>query len=144
MDEYRQTIAGRALADVLQELERSGSLDARNGDALFDLFDAAVQEEIRAARRKKKPSADSPDAGPPPAQSPLFTHDKLALHAHVESYNSFNEKWSIAATLQDRGSGDHTQHALTLDTAGLPLPPPQSARMLLKLHTPPPPRSSSQ
>ncbi|GAB9473020.1 hypothetical protein Gpo141_00010183 [Globisporangium polare] len=134
MDEYRQSLAGRALADVLQELESSGTIDAQAGDTLFDLFDAAVREEfLQAKQQSDAPVAGEGETGDEEQQTPRpFTHTSLELRAGVESYNRFMDKWSVVAVL---AGSDNS--ALLLDKARLPLPPAAS-RMLIKLHRPPP------
>ncbi|TYZ69074.1 hypothetical protein PybrP1_008452 [[Pythium] brassicae (nom. inval.)] len=75
MDEYRQSVLGRALADALQALEAAGTVDGREGDAIFALFDDAVREVLEEARP---------------------THEALELRAHVDAYNRFMDKWSLA------------------------------------------------
>lgn len=131
MDEYRQSLAGRALADVLQELEGSSTIDAQAGDMLFHLFDAAVQEEFHQSKQQK--AADGENAADEVPLSPpaLFTHTSLELRAGVESYNRFMDKWSVVVALN--GSDNSV---LLLDKARVPLPPAAS-RMLIKLHRPP-------
>lgn len=134
MDEYRQSLAGRALADVLQELEGSSTIDTQAGDMLFHLFDVAVREEFYQPKQQK--AADGENAADeeheaPPSPPALFTHTSLELRAGVESYNRFMDKWSVVAALN--GSDNS---ALLLDKARVPLPPAAS-RMLIKLHRPP-------
>lgn len=116
MDEYRQSVLGRALADVLQDLEGGGDLDAAAGDALFALFDAAAREQL--------------------SETPA-THETLALRAQTDTYNRFLDKWSLAVTLPP-GEEQGGDSALTMDGASWPLPR-TCTHMLVKLHTPPPP-----
>lgn len=135
MDEYRQSLAGRALADVLQELEGSGAIDAQAGDTLFDLFDAAVCEEFHQSKQQiddANGDDDEVEAQETPLPPVLFTHTSLELRARVESYNRYMDKWSVAAALNDSNNS-----VLLLDKASVKLPPAAS-RMLIKLHRPPP------
>lgn len=123
MDEYRQSLLGRALADVLQELEASSDMDPRVGDTLFSLFDDAIQEEFQQQQQHKSAQQEKQQRGAPDETiAPLFTHETMELRGAVTSYNRFMEKWSIHATVADDG--------LQLDHA------------LVDLHAPAPPRSA--
>lgn len=127
MDEYRQSVLGRALADALQALEAASTVDPRDGDEIFALFDDAMRELLPAAQP---------------------THEALELRARTEAYNRFLDKWSLAVALQSDSDEDEkdsedaddgsarTSRALVLDGAQWPLP---HSRMLVKLHKPPPP-----
>lgn len=133
MDEYRQTLLGRALADVLQEMEGSHSLAPEIGDQLFSIFDDVLHDELRSVRparsrsSKKKPK---PNETPAADGAVELTHEILQLSGHVASFNRFMETWSVHVDMSTRDtlSLDHVPHAL---------PTPSAAcvqELLVKLH----------
>ncbi|KAF1327272.1 hypothetical protein FI667_g7782, partial [Globisporangium splendens] len=134
MDEYRQSVLGRALADVLQELEAPPSaVDASIGDTLFSLFDEAIRAELQqptATHKRQRTASGAPQEISTRTPPPVFTHESMELQGNVKSYNRFMDKWSVHAAIEDDDSG-----ALRLDHVPVKLHAASSSvEMLLKLH----------
>lgn len=131
MDGYRQTLLGRALADVLREMEADSS--GIDGDEVFAVFDEVMREELTAAvratkQRETKSHQQAASATAPPTRSKapatseaaqdatataaapaVFTHQSMEVTAKLESFNRFADDWSLQAAV---ASGD-----LVLDRA---------------------------
>lgn len=101
MDGYRQSLLGRALADVLQSLEAEGI----DGDEVFALFDDAAREELSAglhaasSRRRRAQGGDQEGKDP----GSVFTHKTMELSARLRSFNRFEDKWSLQAEVPSGG-----------------------------------------
>jgi hypothetical protein len=125
MEEYRSSVLGRALADVLQEimenLPPSATLTENGrdiGDEMFQLFDEILQEEFKKAN--KKDSNAMPNT---------FTHANLHLHGQVNAYNNYENQWSVECQVQ--------QEDLRLGPRALSLDLPHHVHtipLLMKLH----------
>jgi hypothetical protein len=128
MEEYRPTLLGRALADVLQEMERDGAIAEADSDVLFAMFDHAMRAEFAAAEPKPRKSEAPPTA---PTAPPLFTHRSMDLQGTAQSFNRFMDKWTVHATLSTT-SGD------SLRLEGVPLELPMghvpAVDIVVKLH----------
>lgn len=135
MDEYRQTLLGRALADVLQEMEAEHSLVPEIGDQLFSIFDGVLRDELRSVQpakprgsnNKKKPK---PNATPAADGAVELTHETMQLTGHVASFNRFMETWSVQVGMDstDALKLDHVAHALPTPSGGC------DQELLVKLH----------
>lgn len=133
MDEYRQTLLGRALADVLQEMEAAHSLVPEIGDQLFAIFDGVLRDELRFVQpaktrgsSKKKPKHNAI----PAADAVELTHETLQLTGHVTSFNRFMDTWSVHVGMEstDALTLDHVAHALPTPSGGC------DQELLVKLH----------
>ncbi|KAJ0409998.1 hypothetical protein ATCC90586_009675 [Pythium insidiosum] len=132
MDKYRATLMGRALADVLQEMESSQQLRPEESDLLFELFDATIQEELDAAAAPLPAGSNTGanvGADDTVSRPTVFTHERMDVEGHVRSYNRFMDKWSVHVALP-------SSEGLRLDGLPLALPSTATTEMLVTLHDP--------